>query len=172
LLIGSFVLTAPNDEGLPTMLDAAVKRIDGLYTEALQRGLLRPDPSLRVQNQADPQLAAIIAAADQAEGQSTGAGTLAPGAAQPISASPAAAEAKVSLITVQFSSPDARAVDAAIAAVRGVPGVRGVATSSLAMGGTSVMRVSYAGSLDELRDALRSRGWSVTAGSNALSIRR
>ncbi|MEY4160935.1 MAG: hypothetical protein RLZZ136_1556 [Pseudomonadota bacterium] len=172
LLIGRFVLTAPNDEGLPAMLDAAVKRIDGLYTEALQRGLLRPDPSLRVQNQADPQLVAIIAAAAQAEGQSTGAGAVAPGASQSVAASPAATEARVSLITVQFASPDARAVDAAIGAVRGVPGVRSVATSSLAMGGTSVMRVSYAGSLDELRDALRSRGWSVTAGSNALSIRR
>jgi hypothetical protein len=73
---------------------------------------------------------------------------------------------------VQFTSPDARAVDAALASVRSVPGVRGASTTSLAMGGTSVMRVSFAGSIEELRDALRARGWSVSTGSNALSIRR
>ena len=64
------------------------------------------------------------------------------------------------------------AVDAALGAVRGVPGVQGASTTSLAMGGTSVMRVSYEGDLGTLADALRARGWRVTVGANALSIRR
>jgi hypothetical protein len=78
----------------------------------------------------------------------------------------------VSSYTVQFASPDASAVDATLGAVRGASGVKGAATSSIAIGGTSVMRVSYAGELGELAAALRARGFSVTVGSNSLSIRR
>jgi hypothetical protein len=50
--------------------------------------------------------------------------------------------------------------------------VRGVATSSIAIGGTSVTRVSFAGTLAELAAALRARGWNVTQGANALAISR
>jgi hypothetical protein len=78
----------------------------------------------------------------------------------------------VNTFTVQFASPDGAAVDAALGAVRGAPGVQGAATTSLAVGGTSVMRVTYAGELAVLADALRARGWRVTVGNNALSIRR
>jgi hypothetical protein len=82
-----------------------------------------------------------------------------------------AAEAPVTY-TVQFASPDARAVDATLGAVRAVAGVKGAATTSLAMGGTSVMRVTFTGSLDELAAALKSRGYSVVTGNGALSIKR
>ena len=88
------------------------------------------------------------------------------------SATPSAAAAPASTFTVQFASPDAGAVDAALAAVRGAPGVQSASTTSLAMGGTSVMRVSYAGEISALAAALRARGWQVSVGSNALSIRR
>jgi len=40
------------------------------------------------------------------------------------------------------------------------------------MGGTSVMRVTVEGDLNSLADALRARGYRVTVGTNALSIRR
>jgi len=56
--------------------------------------------------------------------------------------------------------------------VRGVNGVRSAATTSLAMGGISVMRVTYAGSLDELAKDLRGKGYTVVVGAGALSIRR
>ncbi len=177
-LIGTFELTANNEDGLPAMLDEAVKRTDALYNDALLKGQLKPDASLRASQQLDPQLAAIIAAA--AKNEAATADPLAsptvpslPGATPAPAAVPVpVTEAKVSAITVQFTSPDARSVDTALASVRSVPGVRGASTTSLAMGGTSVMRVSFAGSIEELRDALRARGWSVSSGSNALSIRR
>ncbi len=176
-LIGAFELTANNEDGLPAMLDEAVKRTDALYNDALLKGLLKPDASLRASQQLDPQLAAIIAAAAQKE--ATVVDPLASPSVEPLPGTTPApvvapspvAEVKVSAITVQFASPDARAVDAALASVRSVPGVRGASTTSLAMGGTSVMRVSFAGSIEDLRDALRARGWSVSSGSNALSIR-
>jgi len=42
----------------------------------------------------------------------------------------------------------------------------------IAMGGISVMRVTYAGSLDELAKDLRGKGYTVVVGAGALSIRR
>ncbi len=176
--LGSFTLNANDEAGLPAMLNEAVKRLDGLYNDALSKGLLRPDPTLNAQPTLDPAIAALIAAAakaDAAANPADGPLTVAtPGAATPApTPTPTpTVEAKITSITVQFASPDAKAVDSALSSVRSVPGVRGASTSSLAMGGTSVMRVSFAGSLDDLRDALRARGWSVSAGSNALSIRR
>ena len=114
--------------------------------------------------------AALVDAARRAEqnAASAAAAGAAPGAP---SAAPAA-PLILSTFTVQFASPDAAAVDAALAAVRGAPGVQGAATTSLAMGGTSVMRVTVSTDIGALADALRARGWRVTVGANALSIRR
>lgn len=175
-LIQSFTLVANDEASLPAMLDQAVKRLDGIYNDALAQGLLRPDPTLRNSNPADPALAAIIAAAAQQEGAAPTGDVPAvppvPGQAPaPVVAPPPAPEAKATTITVQFASPDGRAVDSAMASVRSVPGVRGAATTSVAVGGTSVMRVTFAGSTEELRDALRARGWTVAGGGSVLSIR-
>ncbi len=81
-------------------------------------------------------------------------------------------EAAVRSITVQFATPDAAAFDSALGAVRGTGGVRGVGVTSTAIGGTSVMSVSYAGSLEDLAAALETRGFSVRRGANALAISR
>ena len=85
---------------------------------------------------------------------------------------PAPAPAAVSSYMVQFASPDGGSVDATLSAVRAAAGVRGDAASSLAIGGTSVMRVSYSGTLEQLAAALRARGFTVSQGSNALAISR
>jgi hypothetical protein len=61
-------------------------------------------------------------------------------------------------ITVQVKTPNPEAVDRAEAAIRGIPGVKSVVTTSLALGGTSVMRVSYQGDPAALQSALASRG--------------
>jgi hypothetical protein len=166
----SFTLAANDEAGVPKMLAEAVVRLDAIYAGALAEGLLKPDATLNHGGAMDAGLAALVAAARQAEqaaaGNAEAGDTGAPATATPTTA------AVVSTFTVQFASPDAAAVDAALAAVRGAPGVQGASTTSLAMGGTSVMRVSYAGELSGLADALRARGWRVTVGNNALSIRR
>ncbi|MCC6829295.1 MAG: heavy-metal-associated domain-containing protein [Novosphingobium sp.] len=169
--IDSFTLTAADDRGVPRMLNEALVRLDQIYAGALMQGLLRPDPTLVAeQNAYDSALAAIRAAAQAAAPASVEpAATPTPGQPSPV---PTAAAAAVNTYVVQFASPDARAVDAALAAVRGVAGVQGASTSSIAIGGTSVMRVTISGDIDALAAALRARGWQVSAGSNALSIRR
>lgn len=166
--IGQFELTAPSDDQLPQMLADAVHRLDGLYTQALQQGELSPDPSLNMAPQLDPKLINQILDSlgpvrQTLPGQAPVAVPAAPGA--PVAA-PAAA------ITVQVATPDGAALDAGLAALRGVAGVQGAATTSVAIGGTSVLRVTYAGDLESLAIALRAQGWKVTPGANALSIRK
>ena len=92
-------------------------------------------------------------------------------AAGPDAAATAAAP-PTTVVTVQFVTPDAAAVDAGMSAVRRVDGVKEAATSSLAIGGTSVMRVTFAGDIEALAAALRAQGWRVTQGAGALSIRK
>ena len=171
-VLESFELTAAGPDKLPAMLNQAVARMDAIYTQALVAGTLRVNPTLNADRpELSAQAAALLAAAERVSAQQEAAAAVAvPGAAPTIAAAPAA-EAGATY-TVQFATPDARAVDAALGAVRSIGGVKGAATTSLAMGGISVMRVTYAGSLEELAKDLRGKGYSVVVGSNALSIRR
>ena len=73
---------------------------------------------------------------------------------------------------VQFASPDAAAFDAALTGVRGTAGVRALSVTSTAMGGSSVMSVTYEGSASELAAALRSQGFAVNQSGNTLAISR
>ncbi len=170
--IESFTLTANDEAGVPKMLAEAVVRIDQIYARALAEGRLKPDTTLNVRQGLDPGLAALIAAGNAPEQAPDAARpTAAPSATPSPTATPTKA-AEVRTFTVQFASPDAAAVDSAMGAVRGSPGVKGASTTSLAVGGTSVMRVTYEGDIGTLADALRARGFKVTVGNNALSIRR
>ncbi|MFY9351229.1 MAG: heavy-metal-associated domain-containing protein [Sphingobium sp.] len=156
-LIGSFTLRASNDSGIPQMLDEGARRIDELYIRALNDGRLRPDPSLIIEEPVDPDALEIENATD------------APIEAIDVPVLPAAGTASFS---IQFDTPDVGSIGAAESAVRAVPGVRSAATSSLALGGTSVMQVSFEGTADMLRTALQARGYSVAASGNTLRISR
>ncbi|MFO1256050.1 MAG: heavy-metal-associated domain-containing protein [Sphingomonadaceae bacterium] len=166
--LGSFTLTANDEAGLPRMLAEAVTRLDQMYGQALADGVLKPDTSLNMQAQMDPGLAALIAAGQAPAAAPSAAPTDTATAAPP----PPPPPVETRTFTVQFASPDASAVDAALGAVRSAPGVKSAGTTSLAVGGTSIMRVTYEGDLDSLAAALRARGWRVTVGANALSIKR
>ncbi|WP_298167576.1 heavy-metal-associated domain-containing protein [Novosphingobium sp.] len=163
--IGSFELTAPSEDKLPAMLAEAITRLDGLYAGALTAGQLAPDPSLSMRPDLDPALVASIVA-------KLGPAPAAPTAVAGPDAVATAAAVPTTIVTVQFVTPDAAAVDAGVSAVRRVDGVKDAATTSLAMGGTSVMRVTFAGDIDALAAALRAQGWRVTQGAAALSIRK
>ena len=189
--LDSFTLTAPDEEAVPAMLSQALRRFDAIYISAYRQGLLEPDPTLSVDHPAvDPALAALIAEGEQQrqleeqqiEAQAR-AGTDFPFDAGALLAVPPqtpssteaptekASKSAISGLTVQFASPDAQAVDAALSGLRATPRVSGAATTSIAIGGTSVMRVNYAGSVQELSAALRERGWLVSVVGNVLRIR-
>lgn len=181
--LDSFTLTANGEAGVPAMLNQALVRIDGIYAAALARGELRPDPTLIAEQKALDAAMSALAAQARARVDESGPATAvptpgaSPGATSPAGASAgaagsAAAKPTIATYVVQFASPDAADVDAALSAVRGAPGVQGASTSSIAIGGTSVMHVTVAGDLEGLAAGLRARGWQVTVGNNALSIRR
>ena len=175
--LGSFTLEADSAEGLPAMLAQAVERMDGIFAGALAQGKLRPDPSLRLGagGAIDPAIQRLLDIGRAAKARQAAEAAAAAGApridAQPVTGIETG-EAGVRGFTVQFATPDGAAFDTAITAVRGVSGVRGLLLSSTAIGGTSVMTVSYTGSLEELAAALEARGFAVRRGANALAISR
>ncbi|MGC4253051.1 MAG: heavy-metal-associated domain-containing protein [Sphingobium sp.] len=155
-LIGSFSLRASNESAIPKMLDEAARRIDGLYIAALNDGRLRPDPSLIIEEPVDPEALAIENAADL-----------------PVETFDApVAEAGAATFAVQFDTPDVGSVSQGESMVRSIPGVRSASTSSLALGGTSVMQVSFVGGIDALKGALQAKGYGVAVSGNTIRIRR
>lgn len=170
-VLNSFEMSAKNPAALPDMLAQAVVKFDTLFQQALVDGKLAPDPTLDMMGSPDinPALRRLIdiGRALEARDAALAAGELVEG--QPLQPNQPAAVA-VSSFVVQFTSPDARSIDATLGRVRQVPGVRGAVTTSIAIGGTSVMNVSFAGSLDQLAAALQAQGYNVRQGSNALAI--
>jgi len=176
--LGQFTLRAANSEKLPEMLNQAVDRFDQIFAQALANGTLRPDPTLALDSvQLSPQVLALIEASRRAEAAERApvptptASASATGTAITPSTAPTEETVQASYV-VQVATADAAAFDAAIASIRSASGVRGVAIGSTAIGGTSVMRVTFAGDIAGLASALRSRGWTVNQGSNALAISR
>ncbi|MDR6787729.1 hypothetical protein J2Y58_001081 [Sphingomonas sp. BE138] len=149
-ILQRFTLRVGTAAGLPALLDAGVKRLDGVYQRALREGYLGLDPGL------NPIMPVVETppeeTSDIVEDQALTPAALA--------------------LTIQFDTPDAASVTATESALRGIPGVTGAATTSLALGGVSSMNVIYAGSAETLRNALESRGWQVIGSDTTLRIRR
>lgn len=155
-LIGSFSLRASNDSGIAQMMDEGARRIDELYIRALNDGRLRPDPSLIIEEPVDP-AALEIENATEAPVEAVDLPTV---------------STSGSSFSIQFETPDVASVGAGEATVKSIPGVRLANTSSLALGGTSVMQVSFDGTVDMLRAGLQARGYSVAASGTTLRITR
>ncbi len=157
MLIGSFKLRAGSESAIPAMMDEALKRIDALYVAALNDGRLRPDPSLIIEEPVDPDALAIENAFDLA--------------VETIE-TPGAAATGATIYSLQYDTPDVGSVGQAEAIVRSIPGIRSASTSSLALGGTSVMQVSFEGNVDMLRTGLQARGYTVVVSGSTLRIIR
>jgi hypothetical protein len=143
--VASFSLRVADSAALPRMLDEGIRRIDDAYAAALREGRLSPDSSLILEVPTDVPVEEALAEAESGI----------------VEAAPTAATA----FTIEIETPDAAAVGNAEQSLRGVPGVRSAAATSLAIGGVSLMRVSFDGDLPALRIALASRGWRVEDGS-------
>jgi hypothetical protein len=160
-MIGSFTLRVGNAAGVPQLLDAGVKRIDALYQRALREGLLEPDPTL--QPPPSPETAKPVDEPVPGDGDIDAiladlASTTAAGQGIPV--------------TVQFDTPAASAISGTEAAMRAVPGVRSAQTTSLALGGVSIMRVIFDGDPAQFRSSLEARGYQVFGRGQTVRIRR
>jgi hypothetical protein len=172
--LGEFTLRVQRSEQIPAMLAQAVQRLDQMFTRALAEGKLRPDPTLALGNvEISPEVRALIEAARRAE-EAQAAREVVPTVtgAEPTGTPTPDVPVALGTYTVQVATPDGRSFDTALGSVRGAAGVRSVAVSSTAIGGTSVLRVTYLGDISGLANALRAAGWQVNEGSGALGISR
>jgi len=159
-LIGGFTMTGPSPAALPDMMEKAVARMDRLYTDALAAGVLRTDTYLVLEKPvAVEELPEVAESADALPTEVDNSVSTAP-------------VAGAQSFTVQYSSPDVESVSATERNVGAIAGVQSAATSSLALGGTSVMRVTFRGDLAALKAALEARGYKVQAGGSTLRISR
>ncbi|MEO1045246.1 MAG: heavy-metal-associated domain-containing protein [Pseudomonadota bacterium] len=165
--IGSFELTAADSDGLAAMLTEGVERMDTIYRAALSRGDLRPDTSLIIEDSDEDALEDELEELEALEDDAAEEDDRTASEEAAVPAAPA-----VTSIAVQYSSPDVGSVNSAEAAVRGIAGVRSASTSSLALGGTSVMSVQFDGDAAQLRQQLEARGWRVQQSGNTLRISR
>lgn len=158
-LLGSFSLRVNQGDAVPALLDEGVRRLDALYQQGLRSGALRPDLVL-----AAPPPGSVIPPDEEeiVDPTSIDAGA---------TPTPVPTGDSVTL-SIQADTPTVAAVESTEAALRSVPGVRSAATSSLALGGVSVLRVTFDGDIAILTAALESRGWQVQQGEGALRIRR
>ena len=172
--VGAFTLRATNSAGIPAMMDEAVKKMDDLFQSALVAGSLRADSSLVLEQAVvDAEALALPEEVKPAEvvapvdilGKAVESITGVPNTPPP----PSGAQ---STISVQVDTPTAGDVDKNEGSLRGVPGVRSANTTSLALGGTSVVRVVFDGDVAALRAALQARGWQVSGSGDTLRIKR
>ncbi|PHR20767.1 MAG: hypothetical protein COA41_03615 [Sphingopyxis sp.] len=174
--IDSFTLKVGRSDDIPKMLDQGIARLDNIYSSALTRGVLKTDKSLIIEdpfNLDELDLEDFDIADEEPLETGEGVSPVAPaGADSAGSGSEAPAAAAVTTISLQFDTPDVGAVGRGESAVRSIPGVTGASTSSLALGGVSVMSVTYRGDIATLAQALRAQGWQVQQGAGALRISR
>lgn len=153
-VLGSVTLRIENSAALPKLLDEGVRRLDAIYAAALDAGQLKPDPTL-----APPPPPPV-----QAVPEAT------PTEAPALETAPVATAQTTTTFSVQVDTPDAAAVSRAELAASRVPGVTSAITTSLALGGTSVMRVTFQGDSAAFQAALKAQGWQVRGSGTTLRI--
>ncbi len=156
LYIGRFTLRVGNSASIPRMLDEGIRRLDLLYAQALAAGELVPDPTLIVET--PPPVEEVAEETEETPALPVDLGV-------PASVAP-------TTFSVQVDTPDSAAVGRAEISVSRIPHVTSAITTSLALGGTSVMRVTFIGDSAAFQDALQAQGWTVRGSGTNLRISR
>ena len=158
--LGQVTLRVGNSAGIPRLLDEGIRRLDAIYAQALEAGLMRPDPSLIVE------LPPPVEELEEPEEEDL---------SLPIdlggSAPPAPAAERTSF-TIRVSTPDEESVDRAEISVSRIGGVMSALTTDKELGGTSTMQVTFMGDSERFRAALAAQGWSVSGSGTSLRISR
>lgn len=152
-ILGSFSLIAATPDGLDKMLSEGVEKIDAIYVAALGDGRLRPDPSLSIEEPDVPSDDLIPVDSDD-----------------PLAT--VLQNVTATNLTISLDTADSATLDQAQGAIQAVPGVNSSTVSSLALGGTSLLSVSFNGDLAGLKVALAARGWRLDGEGTSLRMRR
>ena len=157
-LIGTFTLRAARDSDIPRMMAEAVQKMDQLYVQALMSGVLRPDPSLVIEQPLNAVEIQNVSELDNLIGA--------------LPAEEGAAATASGSYAIQVDTPTVDSVSQMQTLLRSIPGVRTASTSSLALGGTSVMQLTADLPVDQLGAALEARGFQVAMSGTTLRIVR
>lgn len=133
-ILGGFQLSAKDSADIPRMMAEGVSRMDELFIAALASGNLPRDPSLII---AEPP----------------------PPVEEEIVEEKALVPARI--VQLQILTRDEASLSASFGAIRGIAGVDAVSPRSTAIGGWSILLVTYRGEPQGLATAMSARGWSV-----------
>ena len=133
-ILGGFSLTAKDSDDIPRMMAEGVQKMDDLFQLALATGNLTRDPSLIIAEPPPP--------VEEEENVTA-----------PV------VEAKI--VQIQILTRDEAGLSGAFGAIRSIAGVDAVSPRSTAIGGWSILLVTYRGEPQALATALAARGWSV-----------
>ena len=133
-ILGGFQLQAKDSADIPRMMAEGVARMDQLFTLALANGRLSRDTSLII---AEPP----------------------PPVEETVEPTKVAIAPKI--IQLQILTRDEAGLSSAFGAIRGFAGVDAVSPRSTAIGGWSLLLVTYRGEPQTLATAMAARGWSV-----------
>jgi hypothetical protein len=156
--LGRFSLRVGNSASIPRLLDEGIRRLDALYAQALDAGLMTPDPSLIVE--LPPPLEELEEEVEEEPLLPIDLG----GRATPSGA--------ITTFTIEVDTPSPASVDRAELSVSRIDGVTSALTTSLALGGSSTMRVTFMGDSQALQAALAAQGWTVRGSGTSLRISR
>lgn len=156
-VLGSFDLVAKDSKDLPRVMAEGVQRMDQLFAQGYNDGVVRSDPSLITLPPPPPpeELQPDV--------------TVDPNAATTETAPLAQAS---TLPSFQFlaATPDAAALSAIVSRISGISGVESVAVVSNNAGGNSRLSVKFKGNSDELRSALSGAGLGIDFGAGVMRV--
>ncbi|WP_309603010.1 heavy-metal-associated domain-containing protein [Sphingomonas sp.] len=142
-ILGGFELQAKDSADIPRMMAEGVARMDQLFTLALANGRLRRDSSL------------IIAEPPPPVEEVT----------EPVKVAVAPR-----IVQLQILTRDEAGLSSAFGAIRGIVGVDAVSPRNTAIGGWSILLVTYRGEPSALASAMSARGWSVSDVGGTLRV--
>ncbi len=133
-ILGGFELQAKDSADIPRMMAEGVSRMDQLFTLALASGRLNRDPSLIIA-EPPPPVEEVIA--------------------------PVTAVIAPRIVQLQILTRDEGSLSSVFGAIRSIAGVDAVSPRSTAIGGWSILLVTYRGEPQTLATAMAAQGWSV-----------
>lgn len=143
-ILGGFELQARDSADIPRMMAEGVDRMDQLFTAALANGELNRDPSLII---AEP-----------------------PPPVEELVAAPVKAAVAAQIVQLQILTRDQAGLSSAFAVIRGIAGVDAVSPRNTALGGWSILLVTYRGDPSALASAISTHGWKVSDVGGTLRV--
>ena len=142
-ILGGFALTAKDSADIPRMMAEGVSRMDALFTLALANGRLNRDPSLII---AEP-----------------------PPPVEEVT-EPLKAVIAPQIIQLQILTRDEAGLSSAFSVIRGIAGVDAVSPRNTAIGGWSILLVTYRGEPSTLASAMSAHGWTISNVGGTLRV--